>query len=616
MEQLVSPILSIVPRLWDCIARRTSYIRNLQENLNSLRDAMNRLIYQKNDVKRKLDLAPIQQMRPKEEVIFWIQSVEAMEGQVTEIVETSTQEISNRCLGGCCPKNCLSSYKVGKRVAEKLTAVERLGRIGNFNEVTDILPPADVEAMPSRPTVGMDLMFENVWKCLREEDQVGIIGLYGMGGVGKTTLLTKINNQFLRRGTHDFDVVIWIIVSKEYNVKRVQKDIGERVGLPFPEDLSQASCAARIFSALSNKKFVLLLDDIWDRVDFPAVGIPFPNSENRSKVIFTTRSEAVCGRMEAEKKIRVECLGWDEAWDLFQKMVGEEALNSHPEIPELAEVVAKECAGLPLAISAIGRTMSSKKTPQEWNHAITVLKKSASEFSGMEDDVLPLLKFSYDSLPNGPFQSCFLYCSFYPEDHSIDIEELIYHWLGEGYLVGYDDMNEALDQGHHIIGILKQASLLESGRYGNVNVKMHDVIRDLALWIACECGRKKDKILVKAGLELIEAPEVEKWEEAERISLMYNGIRVLPKIPTCPKLVTLFLNDNRGLERIPNGFFKSMTGLRVLDLSRTSIKEFPMEILELVELQYLNLSRTKIKSVPDELKNLVKLKYLNFTLMK
>ncbi|KAF8364833.1 hypothetical protein HHK36_033193 [Tetracentron sinense] len=152
--------------------------------------------------------------------------------------------------------------------------------------------------------------------------------------------------------------------------------------------------------------------------------------------------------MEAEKKIRVECFGWDEAWDLFQKMVGEEALNSHPEIPELAEVVAKECAGLPLAISAIGRTMSSKKTPQEWKHAITVLKKSASEFS-------------------------------------------------------------ALDQGHHIIGILKQASLLESGRYGNVNVKMHDVIRDLALWIACECGRKKDKILVKAGLELIEAPEVE-----------------------------------------------------------------------------------------------------------
>ncbi|KAF8364832.1 hypothetical protein HHK36_033192 [Tetracentron sinense] len=219
---------------------------------------MNRLKNQKNDMKRKLDLAPIQQMRPKEEVIFWIQSVEAMEGQVTEIVETSTQGISNRCLGGCCPKNCLSSYKVGKRVAEKLTAVEGLGRIGNFIEVTDILPPADVEAIPSRPTVGMDLMFENVWKCLREEDQVGIIGLYGMGGVGKTTLLTKINNQFLRQGTHDFDVVIWIIVSKEYNVKRVQKDIGERVGLSFPEDLSQASCAARIFSALSNKKFTVV----------------------------------------------------------------------------------------------------------------------------------------------------------------------------------------------------------------------------------------------------------------------------------------------------------------------------------------------------------------------
>ncbi|KAF8392338.1 hypothetical protein HHK36_022680 [Tetracentron sinense] len=357
----LNPILDVFSRVWDCTARRTSVIRKLQENLNSLRDAMDRLKHLKNDVKAKLDLTEVQRMRPKEEVQFWIQSVEAMEGQVNEILEEGTQQISNRCVGGCCPKNCWSSYKVGKSVAKKLTAVERLRSIGNFSDVAHILPPADVEEMPTRLTVGIDSMLENVWKCLRE-DQVGIIGLYGMGGVGKTTIMTKINNEFCHVN-HDFHVVIWVVVSKESNAWRVQKDIGYRLALSFPNDSSLSSRATQIFNSLSKKKFVLLLDDIWDRVDFQAVGIPFPNSENKSKVIFTTRSEALCGRMEAHRKIRVECLGWEEAWDLFQKMVGEEALNSHPEIPKLAVVIAKECAGLPLALITIDRTMASKKTP-------------------------------------------------------------------------------------------------------------------------------------------------------------------------------------------------------------------------------------------------------------
>ncbi|KAF8392296.1 hypothetical protein HHK36_022638 [Tetracentron sinense] len=286
--------------------------------------------------------------------------------------------------------------------------------------MADILPLAVVEAMSISPIVGMNLLFENIWRCLKEEDQVGIIGIY------------------------------------EANVTKIQKDIEDRVWLSFQEDVSQASCAAHIFNALNNKKYVLLLDDIWDRVDFEAIGIPFPNSENKSKVIFTTRSEALCGRMEAHRKIRVE-----------------ETLNSHPDIPKLAESVAKECSGLPLAINTI-------------------------EFLGMEDEVLHLLKFSYDSLPKG-----------------------------EGFIVEYNDMNEAFNQGHHIIGMLKSMCLLESSYDEEFHVKMHDVICDLALWIASECGRNKDKLLVKANLQLIQAPEVEKWEKAKRISLADKDISVV-----------------------------------------------------------------------------------------
>ncbi|KAF8392295.1 hypothetical protein HHK36_022637 [Tetracentron sinense] len=535
---LVNPIVDVFSRLWDCIARRTSYIRKLPKNLDSLRAATDRLKHLKNDVKTKLDLAQVQQMRPKEEVQFWIKSVEAMEGQVNEIVEEGTQQISNTCLGGYYPKNCWSSYKISKRATEELTVVEELRSTGNFSDVADILPPANVEKMPCGSTVGMDLIFKNVWECCN---------------LGRC-------------------------------VQRIQRDEG---------------------SERNRKEDGVVISRRCKR------GIPFPNGKNKSKVIFTTRSEAVCGRVEAHKKIRVQCLRWNEAWNLFQKMVGAETLNSHPNILKLAKIVARKCACLPLSIVTIGRAMASKKTPEEWNHAITVLKKSASESLGMEDKVLPLLKFSYDSLSNDIIRSCFLYCSLYPEDISIYKSTLIGHWIGEGFIAEYDDMNEAFNQGHYIIGMLKSMCLLESGHDEEFYVKMHDVIRDLALWIGCECGMKKDKFLVKARLRLIEAPQVEKWEVAERISLMHNDIRTLLETPKCPNLITLLLNNNRELKRLSNDFFKSMTSLRVLNLSRSSIEEFPNEIAGLVELQYLNLAFTPVKTLPDELEILVKLKYLN-----
>ncbi|KAM1717384.1 hypothetical protein ACFX11_025223 [Malus domestica] len=95
--------------------------------------------------------------------------------------------------------------------------------------------------------------------------------------------------------------------------------------------------------------------------------------------------------MGAHKKIKVECLAWDKAWTLFPEKVGDGTLYIHPDIPTLAEVVAKECDGLPLALITVGRAMAGKKTPREWSHGIQVLKRSASELSGMGDEVFPLL---------------------------------------------------------------------------------------------------------------------------------------------------------------------------------------------------------------------------------
>ena len=204
-------------------------------------------------------------------------------------------------------------------------------------------------------TVGLDLMFAEVWKWLADE-KVGIIGLYGMGGVGKTTLLKKINNEFLETKL-GFDVVIWVVVAKPANIEKVQELVLNKLEVPRYEwkNRSKDEKSKKIFNILKRKKFVLLLDDIWERLDLTELGVPHPNGEdNLYKLIFTTRFEDVCHVMEAHKHVKVECLAPDEALSLFRMKVGEDTFNSHLEIPALAIEIVKECKGLPLALVTIG----------------------------------------------------------------------------------------------------------------------------------------------------------------------------------------------------------------------------------------------------------------------
>ena len=253
--------------------------------------------------------------------------------------------------------------------------------------------------------------------------------------------------------------------------------------------------------------------------------------------------------------------------------------------------------------------MACKVTPQDWKHAIRVLQTCASKFPGMGHRVYPLLKYSYDSLPSKIVQSCFLYCSLFPEDVTISKELLIYHWICEGFLDEFDDMDGAKNQGFNIISTLVHACLLDetSDAY---RVKLHDVIRDMAVWITGHMGEMKGKFLVQTKAGLTQAPEFHKWRMAERISLMANQIEKLMGSPTCPNLSTLLLDFNSDLKMISNGFFQFMPNLRVLSLSDTKIVELPSDISNLFSLQYLDLSRTEIKKLPIEIKDLIKLKSL------
>ncbi|KAL0714001.1 hypothetical protein Bca4012_020979 [Brassica carinata] len=483
---------------------------------------------------------------------------------------------------------------------------------GDFDLVTEEVHVTEVEEMPIQPTiVGHEALLERVWNRLMDNG-VGVLGLYGMGGVGKTTLLAQINNKFTKsRGS--FDVVIWVVVSKSLNILKIQEDIAKKLGLWNEEwdKENENRRALDIHNVLKRRKFVLFLDDIWAKVNLSTIGIPYPDVVNGCKVVFTTRSRGVCGRMEVDELMEVSCLDPDKAWELFQKKVGEGTLKIHADIHHIARQVYGKCSGLPLALNVIGETMSCKSTVQEWRHAMDVLTLSAADFSSMKDEIFHILKYSYDNLNGEVVKSCFLYCSLFPEDYLIDKERLVDYWICEGFIDEIQGRERARNQVYEILGILVRACLLVEGEMKNISyVTMHDVVRDMALWIASDLGKNKEIFIVQAGVDLRNMPYVKNWKGVKKMSLMRNNIERICGSFECAQLTTLFLQKNQPLVHVCNDFFMYVPMLVVLDLSgNLGLSELPL--IHLVSLRYLDLSRTSLKRLHVGLQEMKKLIHLN-----
>ncbi|KAK3205821.1 hypothetical protein Dsin_019867 [Dipteronia sinensis] len=523
-----------------------------------------------------------------------------------------------------------SVYELGKKVADKLLFATSTFTKRAFQVVAEriILKDAANERI-----VGMHSIFDRVWRSLGDKD-VRVIGIYGMGGVGKTTLLKQISHKFFDV-LNNFDVVIWVSVSIDPQLEKIQEEIGKKIGLFDQYSWRNGNLedkASDIFRILIEKKFVLLMDDIWERVDLLKVGVPFPIPANGSKLIFTTRSIKICSLMEADMKFRVDCLADEKAWELFLSHVGYETLYSHPEIPEIARAIVKDCGGLPLALVEVGSALTNQKTSEYWIDAAEVFKRLTFSFPGMYytfpvskhghdhsleveksmhsvvDRIFSSLQLSYDSLQKEVFKSCLLYCSLFPSGYKIPKRDLIDYWIGEGFL---DNRLGTQKRGHYMIDVLLNACLLEEE--DDDYVTLHDMIRDMILWITndIEVGRG-GYYLVYTDAGLREAPETEEWEHVSRLSVMRNRIEnLIHTAPVCPDLETLFLNSNY-LKTIDSGFFRYTGSLKVLNLSNNpSLTELPSAISDLTSLQHLDLSRTGIQDLSTKLNKRVKLKCLN-----
>ncbi|KAJ9672735.1 hypothetical protein PVL29_026089 [Vitis rotundifolia] len=374
-------------------------------------------------------------------------------------------------------------------------------------------------------------------------------------------------------------------------IRRLQDAIARKINLDFSKEEDEKIRAALLSEELQKKKkFFLILDDVWEVYTPREVGIPI--GIDGGKLIITTRSRNVCLRMGCKEIIKMEPLSEEEAWELFNKTLEwYNALSKKEE--KIAKDIIKECGDLPLAIVTTTRSMSVVYSIVKWRNALNELREHVKGHTiDMENDVFKILEFSYNRLNGEKLQECLLYYALFPEDFKIRRVFLIRYWIAEGLVEEMGSWQTERDRRHAILDKLENVCLLE--RCGNGQyVKMHDMIRDMAINITT----KNSRFMVKIIRNLEDLPSEIEWSNnVERVSLKQSGgLSTFMFVPNWPKLSTLFLHNHRlpnpfirGLDKgLPNSFFVHMLGLRVLDLSHTDIAFLPDSIYDKVKLRAL-----------------------------
>ncbi|KAJ6301344.1 hypothetical protein OIU77_015617 [Salix suchowensis] len=254
-----------------------------------------------------------------------------------------------------CPK-WIRQFKLSKVLEKKTETFKKLEEESKkFQKVAHKVPLQDIEFLPSKEFTTSEssiVAFEQIMKALKD-DNVNMIGLYGMGGVGKTTLVKEVGRR--AKETQQFDEVLLAIVSQNPNVIDIQDRMAESLGLHFDEKTTEGR-ANRLWQRLKiEKKLLVILDDVWKVVNLKEIGIPVGDAHRGCKVLLTTRRRGICSDMECQQQVFLHILSENEAWALFKINAGlrDEDFN----LNTVAKKVARECQGLPIALVTVGRAL-------------------------------------------------------------------------------------------------------------------------------------------------------------------------------------------------------------------------------------------------------------------
>ncbi|XP_058207668.1 disease resistance protein At4g27190-like [Rhododendron vialii] len=570
------------------------YVLQYRTNLDKLRTEMRSLEDRRVTIERKVREANDRGEEIENAVSHWQTDADEMKNYVQDLIERSTAEAKMHCFACSCP-NIKGRYRLSKQAEEKTADVKKLAQESHFDEISHPKPPPPELEFPSTDNyvhlASRTPILEAIVGVLKDPE-VKMIGVYGLGGVGKTTLVEKVAKKMLDDGT--FKQVPLVAVSKDLNVKDIQKKLADKLNFTLDAAKDEKGRAIELWNKFKNgEKYLVILDDIWEKVDLKAIGIPVMEGNIGCKVVLTSRNEDLLSiKMKADRKFPIAELLEAEAWELFKKNVGN-TIESRPEIDSLARQVCRKCQGLPVAINVVGAALEDKPV-FVWKNALEKLDRyMITNIEGIDQTVWASLKLSYDMLGSSDAKSCFLLCCLFLEDAEISIDDLTRHCVANSLLSqNPHTLDEARNAVRTVVDALKSASLLSTDYHENV-VKIHDVIRDVGISIA----REEKSFLIDHGAH--------EWPRNSRnvtsysaISLSFKSIKGLPNGLEYPQLHTLMV-DNREFSdlEVPDNFFNGMIQLTVVTITRMRMRRLPSSLAKLANLRMLYLNECELDDI-------------------
>uniref|UniRef100_A0ACD5VAF6 Uncharacterized protein n=1 Tax=Avena sativa TaxID=4498 RepID=A0ACD5VAF6_AVESA len=471
---------------------------------------------------------------------------------------------------------------------------------------------------------------QEVIKLLSQGDsmpqkKLKMVSVVGFGGLGKTTLVRAVYDKI--KG--DFDCTAFVPAGRSADARKVFLEILLDLGIYQTHFtmFNERQLIDKLRKSLENKRYLIVIDDIWDKKLWTIINLAFSNDNNfGSRLITTTRivsvSKLCCSSTNGSIYL-MEPLSDDDSKRLFNKRIFSHEGECRRQFKEVSMDILRKCGGVPLAIITIASLLTSDlqvKHLDEWQALLESIGRGLTENPSVEE-MLRILAFSYYDLPSH-LKTCFLYLGMFPEDYKIIKDKLIWMWIAESFIQCEKEKNSLFEIGESYFNELVNRNMILPVYDDEVKVvacKVHDMVLDLIASLSNEDNfvflqsgtsdscRSSQSNVRRLSLQNAQEGEFQSSSlesismiQVRSVALFEPAIGLMPSFSRFVVLRVLELNgcDLSDCNHLNLRELGSLLHLRYLGLGDTRISELPEEVGKLQFLQVLDLSKIHNVELP------------------
>ncbi|CDP04880.1 unnamed protein product [Coffea canephora] len=442
-----------------------------------------------------------------------------------------------------------------------------------------------------------DAVAEIVGLLTEGSSHLKILSIVGMPGLGKTTFATAVyKHPFVDTC---FEVRAWGSLSQVYQKETLLSSILDQVHANPSHDISGEDVGQMLYQSLKRRRYLIVLDNIWDIETWSGLCSIFPDDENGSRILFTTRSHGVAAQANSFP-YALRLLSREESCELlWLKLFNGETCPR--ELSRISKRIACSCKGLPLAVVLIAGALNrTKKEKDSWEKVARTFIRSQS----IQEQIWDILDGSYKLLPDH-LKPCFWYLGTFPRGTTISVSKLIRLWISEGFIHQPNSGQKSLIQeAESYLNDLIDRSLVlvtrKSSKGGVKECRVHDVLREFCSAILKQERYEMQEHIFPGGISVL-------YDTSLRKRVIFTDLSPIGRVYLTEQVPGTGSGITRQ-GRLHYGSVPKYKYLRVLDLANVLFRNSAdtSDLVKIAELVYLRYLAIKIRTnrIPSEIGNL------------